>query len=445
MKDPNRHYWLRSGSNTMILNTQALLFGFGGFYLLVHILDKHHFGIWALFIATVTIFEMVRSGLVQNALIQFLSSNREEEHAEILSASFVLSSLITVICIGINIAIAGFLAKLWHYPLLANMFYLYSIVYIMQSILTQFQWIEQARLSFKGILYSTTLKQAGFFGYLLYCFFTHFSPSLNSLIYVTGFFTLAGAVLQYFFVRQYLSFHFTYRFGRIKKMFHYGKYVLASSISGIVTNTLNQMMLGTLMSPDTAGVYNVAVKISNLADLPTNALGTIVFPQSSKRFAGQGKEASKYLYEKSVGTLLALLIPFVLILFLFPSFVIHVIAGGRYSDAIPLIRITALTCLFSPFSRLFGTILDSIGKTQYNFLVVILFLSFEVVLNYFMIRRQGLMGAIYATFIANVIFFGVMQVILRRELRVNVLNTFVYAFRFYPEFWKMYLKPVFGK
>jgi O-antigen/teichoic acid export membrane protein len=445
MKDQNRQYWLKSGSYTLIVNMQTLLFGFGGFYLLVHILDKHQFGIWALFIATVTIFEMIRNGLVQNALIQFLSFNKEEDHAEILSASFVLSSSIMVVCIAANIAVAGFLSRLWHYAPLADMFYLYSIVYIMQGILAQFQWIEQARLSFKGILYSSTLRQAGFFGYLAYCFFTHYSPSLSRLIYVMGFFTMAGAILEYFFIRQYLSFFFIIRFTWIKKMFHYGKYVMATSISGIIINTINQMMVGTLMSPEAAGVYNVAIKITNLADLPTNALGTIVFPQSSKRFASQGREAGKYLYEKSVGTLLAMLIPFVLIIFFFPTFVVRVVAGGKYMDAIPLIRITILTCLFNPFARLFGTILDSIGKTRYNFLVIVFFLSFEIILNYFMIRRQGLMGAIYATLIADIVFFIVMQVILRRELRVNIFHTFIYAFRFYPEFWNMYVRPVFRK
>ncbi len=56
-------YWLKSGSYNMVLNIQALLFGFGGFYLLVRMLDKHHYGIWTLFVAITTIFEMARNGL----------------------------------------------------------------------------------------------------------------------------------------------------------------------------------------------------------------------------------------------------------------------------------------------------------------------------------------------------------------------------------------------
>ncbi len=445
MRDQNRQYWLKSGTFTLIVNMQALLFGFGGFYLLVHILDKHEFGVWTLFVATTAILEMIRSGLVQNALIQFLAANKKEDHADIISAASALTVLLMAGCIVVNIFMAGYLARLWHFPALAGMFYIYSIVYVLQGMLALFQWIEQARLSFKGILISTTIRQAGFFGYLVYCYSADRVPSLNELVYVMGFFAMAAAITQYFFVSEDVVFQFNVKTEWVKKMFNYGKYVLATSIGGIITNTVNQMMLGTMMSPDAAGVYNVAIRITNLADLPTNALGTIVFPQSSKRFTAQGHEAGKYLYEKSVGTLLALLVPFVLIIFLFPGFVIHLIAGGKYADAIPLIRITALCCLFNPFSRMFGTILDSIGKTQYNFVVVILFLTFEVLMNYLMIRTSGLMGAIYATLIANGVFFVVMQIILRKELKVNIFHTVTYALRFYPEFWSTYVMPVLGK
>jgi len=445
MNDHNRKYWLKSGSYTLIMNLQAVLFGFGSFYLLVHMLDKQQFGVWALFIATTTIMEMIRGGLVQNALIQFLSYSKEEEHAEILSASYVLSSLLMLICIIVNIAIAGYLSRLWHYPPMANMFYHYTFVYIIQGILAQFQWIEQAKLSFKGILFSTTIKQAGFFVFLAFCFFKHYTPSLQLLIYIMGCFAMAGAVLQYFFVRQFLVFQFSYSYERIKKMFHYGKYVLASSISGLITNTVNQMMLGSLMSPATAGSYNVAIRITTLADLPSNSLGTIVFPQSSKRYSTLGLDSSKYLYEKSVGTILALLIPFVLFIGFFPALTIHVIAGGKYGETIPVIRLTMLTCLFNPYARMFGTILDSIGKTRYNFYVIVFFTTSELILNYFLIKSNGLMGAIYATLIANIIFFIVMQIILNRELKVNIFSTFKYALRFYPEFWKDYIRPVFTK
>jgi len=151
------------------MNMLNLLFGFGSFYLLVRMLDKHSFGIWTLFIATTTIFEMARNGLIQNALIKYLSHGSEKENSDILSASFFLSAIVMLGCIIINISIAGYLANLWHYQGLVSMFYAYSIVYLLQGVLSQFQWIEQANLSFKGILITNIIKQGGFFAYVLVC------------------------------------------------------------------------------------------------------------------------------------------------------------------------------------------------------------------------------------------------------------------------------------
>ena len=62
MHADNKNYWFKSGSYNLILNIQSLVFGFGGFYLLLRTLDKHSFGVWTLFVATTTIFQMPETG-----------------------------------------------------------------------------------------------------------------------------------------------------------------------------------------------------------------------------------------------------------------------------------------------------------------------------------------------------------------------------------------------
>src|SRR5258707_8666939 len=141
MNAENKHYWLKAGSFNLILNIQNLVFGFGGFYLLVRLLTKHEFGIWSLFVATTTILETARSGLIQNALIKFLAASPAEDHPDILSSSFLISGGLMLICLILNLSLAGFLAHIWHYQGLTSMFYLYSIVYLLAGLLLQFQWV----------------------------------------------------------------------------------------------------------------------------------------------------------------------------------------------------------------------------------------------------------------------------------------------------------------
>lgn len=441
----HKHYWLKSGSYTLVMNMQSFLFGFGGFYLLVRMLDKHHFGIWTLFVAITSVFEMARNGLVPNALIKFLSDNPEEEKPKIISASFVLSGLLMIFCIILNVSFAGYFSRLWHFPEMVNMFLMFNLVYLLGGFLSQFQSIEQANLQFRGILITTFIRQGGYFFYILISFILHWDISLMSLIYVQCIATGLATAVQYFIVRPMLFISYEWHYEWVRKLFNYGKFAFGIFVGSILSSSVNQVMLGTMVSTDAAGSYNLALRIVGLTDIPINAMGTIVFPQSARRFAEQGKSAGKYLYEKSVGTILAILLPFVLFILIFPGFVVRIIAGTNYADAIPLVQFVIITCLLNPFIRLFGTILDSIGKTRLNFLIMIIFAVINLITGYLMIKHFGIMGCVYGTAVADTIICFIMLIIVYKELNVNALNTFIYAGRFYPEFLKSYVRPLLGK
>jgi O-antigen/teichoic acid export membrane protein len=89
--------------------------------------------------------------------------------------------------------------------------------------------------------------------------------------------------------------------------------------------------------------------------------------------------------------------------------------------------------------------MDSIGRARLNFIIIAFFISLALILNYFLIGRFGIMGCIYGTMISDIIVFAVRQVLLYKILNVSLLSPFIYAWRFYPEFIRTYLKPLLGK
>src|SRR5215217_4241473 len=177
-------YWLRSGFLNVLQNFSGVFFGFASFYFLVRLLTKHDFGLWTLFMSTTTILEIVRGGLIQNALIKYVSSSEESEHHKIISASFTISGGLTVACILVNLLFAHLLSDLWKSPELTTMFYVYNIVFLLSGILTQFNCIEQANLNFTGIVITNFIRQSTFFLYVMICFFADFNTKLIYLIYV---------------------------------------------------------------------------------------------------------------------------------------------------------------------------------------------------------------------------------------------------------------------
>ncbi len=439
MKSKNDSYWLKSGIFSILQSMSGVFFGFFGFYILVRVLSKHDFGTWSLFMVTISIVEMIRTGMVQNALIKFLSFSPKEDHSKIIAASFSINGLLSLVCIVLNLFFSHYLSRLWGTPEIIPLFYLSNVYILLSGILTQFQCVEQANLQFKGLFIIAVLRQSIFFLFLFICFLIHFDVQLIMLVYIQIFTVLVSTVISYFSVKKYLSFSFVDHFKWVKDLFNYGKYTFGTSISVALANSLDTFMLGGMLSAASAGAYNIAVRITNLVDIPTSSVASIVFPQSALRMKTEGISAIKYLYEKSVGIILALLIPSLVLLFIFSGFVIDLIAGTKYQEVLPILKVTILYCLLIPFGRQFGTIIDSIGKPKLSFVIVVITASINMGLNYVMITRFGVVGAAYSTLVANSIGFIMAQVILRRLLKVNILNTFRYAFQFYPEFLYKYI------
>lgn len=440
MANKEHGYWLKSGLINIIQNFTGVLFAVGSFYILVRLLSKHEFGAWTLFMSYTTILELIRGGLIQSALVKFLSSSVAEEHSKIFTASFIINTVLTILCVIINLLIGNTLSKLWNAPELTLLLYIYNISFILTGLQTQFNAVAYANLKYKGIFYSTFSRQFIFFIFLAVCLLLKIHINLVYLVYVQIVGILLGTLIAYGYVTSFLSINFNHCLDWIKKLLNYGKYTFGSSLSSMLSQTMDQMMLGAMISPVASGTYNIAVRITNLIEIPTSAVAVIVFPQSSKRMETQGKSSVKYLYEKSVGTILALVIPVVIFLYFFAQYIVRILADAKYDESIPLLKITLLYCLFVPFGRQAGTILQSIGKARATFFMVISTAVMNLGLNFIFIFYFGLIGAAYATLLSSFIGFVISQIYLKRILDVNLLNCLLYAFKFYPELYDKYVK-----
>src|SRR6185437_3084042 len=149
------NYWIRSGFFTLLKNISGILFGFGGFYFLVRSLDKNTFGVWCLFLGTTTLIEFARNGLVSNAFLKFLCSSSKEDYAKIVSASFAITGILTIVFIAVNCLIAKWLSHVWHMQQVEYLFYMFNFVFIVTGLINQLNIIQQANLKFKGTYISS--------------------------------------------------------------------------------------------------------------------------------------------------------------------------------------------------------------------------------------------------------------------------------------------------
>lgn len=160
---------------------------------------------------------------------------------------------------------------------------------------------------------------------------------------------------------------------------------------------VDQMMIGSMLGPVPVATYNAASRILNFVEAPLSSISTIVFPKTTERIRTEGLSSARYLYEKSVGLMIAIIFPALIICLIFPELIITILAGEEYLDSVVILQVIIFISLLKPFDRQSGVFLDAIGKPRLNFLIVLTSLSINVVLNYFLIMEYGLIGAAYAT------------------------------------------------
>jgi lipopolysaccharide exporter len=426
-------YWIKSGTFSLLQNLSNLLFGFGGFYLLVRLLSKSDFGAWALFVTVASICEVARVGFIKYSFIKFWSSETEDLRDYLFSAALVLNVLFALIVAGGALLFGGYLAALWGTPRLQDLFYVYAITTVVLVPFFQFEFLQQALLDFRSVFYSYFIRNGFLFFAIVGGYFNLYELSLISLVWAHLIGALLGMISSYFLTSRYLYFHYRISWEWVLRLFHYGKYVVGTSLSSMLYSAVDQFMLGSIVSTASVAIYNATGRITNLINIPSMTLTTVLFPRSAKLIHAEGKGAVKELYEKSVGAILGIVLPAILFVGLFPGWVITIIAGDAYLDSVPILKVTIMLSLLMPFSYQFGTILDSIGKPQINFYATSISFVINATLNYFLISAYGIMGAVWGTLGVAVLGFVVMQVILNSQLGTSPFSVFKHTVRFYIE------------
>lgn len=416
---------------------------------LYRMLTKEQFGAWVLFLTIAAIIEVARIGLLQNALVKFLTTASDDDYPKISTASLVLNLGLTFFTVVGLLAFAEPVSTLLRNQELAPLLKIYALTNISLVPFFQFNYIQQANLDFKGIFWAAFARQGLFFLIVVGLFFIGNPITLSQLAIYQILAALVGSIVGFIFCKPFLRFSRAIDFGWIKKLFNFGAYVFGTNLSTQLFKGTDKFLLSSVLPGGAAvaaaavAVYDNAIKITNLTDVPTLSMASVLFPQTSRSHhateAGDNS-AVKDLYEKAVGAILAFMIPAILAIMVLAEVLVTIIAGAEYIEAANILRVTILFGLFIPYAVQFGTVVDSIGRPRTNFLFTLFNLGLLIVIDYFFILKYGMMGAAVGTLLTYAITFVFMQIYLRRELGVNWLQPIKYVPFFYKKLFSLLSK-----
>jgi lipopolysaccharide exporter len=432
--------FLRSGSHAMMAGLAQQGFAMVHFLCIVRWLAPEALGTWGMFLTLTSIVEIVRLGLIQNTLVYF-GTHEPAEKPRIIAASLVLSVGISIIGALILVLVSFLLRGVWQMPNLPVLMLGYIVLAVLNALLRLIDGYNMIQQEFKTAAFSALLfgginlvltiliKQAkGFVDFYDLIFVQIIATFLNLLFIGKPFLHLLH------------GFKNEIKMDWLKRLVLFGRYGMGTNLCSMLFQRTDILMLGAFVSPIGLAVYNVAIRIVNYIDFPLNSLGLALLPKLSAAHHDENPEGVARLYEKSVGWLLAITVPMTIFVFLGAKYIVWLVAGEMYMEAVPLLQIIAILGLVKPWGRLFGVLLDAIGKPQFNFKMLLFSMFVTVLFNVLLIPKFGIQGAAWASGLA--IFTTILsgQILLARLLPIKALNAVTHILPVYRQLFSISLK-----
>jgi O-antigen/teichoic acid export membrane protein len=442
-------FWIHSISITLFQRLSTIFFGLVITIILFRFFkdNKSQMGLWALFTTITSMVEMIKVGLLRNATIKFihhpgLADNRKD----IQSASLMINMVFTGVVIILMLTIGKYLCQILQAPQLYFLLLLSIPSMILLILYNHCEIVQQAYMQYIPIFKATIIRQGLFFAgvVLLFFFFKHYFTLVTLILVQLFALTLATFSFQRA-TRHYLSLIFTYNKRIIIQLLQFGKYVfgtaLFSNLSRYTDHFMTSAISNPLLGPVYVSYYNAVSRLTNMIDVPSLAAADVLFPKNAQASGIAGNEKVKYYFERMCGTLLALVIPISLFVFIFPGFIITIIAGKSYLAAVPILQVTILASTLRPIFNQFGTTMDAIGKPRINFLVNTLTLGINIFAIYYCIKfSSDKMGAAYGTVITYILAFIIIYFSLRKTLNIELRNILSYIRMAYIDLFKVVKK-----
>lgn len=413
-------YWIRSGTYVIFQRLGSLLFGFGSYFFLVRYYEVSAFGVWTLFLVLTTASEMSRSAFIQNAFIKFFNENKIDK-GQLFTASLFLNLCSTLLFVLILLGLLPILTVFWKTEVIQSLIYCYCVTSMILVPFTQLNYLEQANHRFSGVFWSNIVRQGLFFIIVIFCFILFPNLPLIFFGWMQTVSALVGMLVSYFLCKRYLPISFHLNWKLVKQLFGFGKYILGTGFTSNIGKNADQIILGNV-SHSSVAYYNAGVRILNLIEIPSLSISNIVYPKIAEKANLEGNAGARELYEKSVAIILAIILPAVAGVLLFPEFILLITAGKKYQESAEVLRLMGAASLLIPFNIQIGSALEVINRPHISFYINLVSNILNVILNLILIPMFGATGAAISFIVTVFLIFVVGQYYVKRLLNVNLIR-----------------------
>ncbi|MFP4197797.1 MAG: flippase [Methanomassiliicoccales archaeon] len=408
------------GASNIITSASALI--------LVPILTKsipvEDYGVWVVFMATVTLVPRVTLFGLPGALARFLPARRDDPKAVrdlfYSSASLVLlaAGSATVLLLLLSGPIASAILK--NDILIAQTL---AVVVLLEAVVSLIQGYYRAFLKTKTHFMITT------------------SRTVLEIAFVSSFVLLGhgivGAVLGVLAARVVLivpTMALVVReiglerpdLGHLTDLLRFGVPTMPAGLSEWIVKSSDRYLIGFLLGAAFVGYYSPAYTLGDLIVMMVAPIAFVLTPALSRYYDENKMDRVRRTLQKSIRYYLLLAIPAAFGVSLLSETLLEIISTSAIaSNAYLITPIVALAAILLGLFKIFSNVIMLIKRTKVIGSIWIAMAGLNLIINFTMIPVVGIVGAALSTLLAYGGAFVLMVFVSSRHIKVSIDHAFI--------------------
>ncbi|MFP4459827.1 MAG: lipopolysaccharide biosynthesis protein [Candidatus Zixiibacteriota bacterium] len=240
----------------------------------------------------------------------------------------------------------------------------------------------------------------------------------NAWAFIFGFMARNIAITILSFVLHPFRPRFLFVVNKIKELFSFGKWVLASSITSFLITEGDDIIVGRMLGDVQLGFYKQAYLYSNLPSTQiTHIISRVTFPAYSRLQDDIMKMQNAFTRVFRINSMLSLPVA-AAIFVLGPNFVMTVL-GVKWAPMIPALQILAIWGAIRSIGATTGPLFRAIGKPQLAFYVQIARLIIMAAAIFPLVDKLGIIGASIVVTVSGTILRPITDYIAAKNLKIK--------------------------
>ncbi|NJO02499.1 MAG: lipopolysaccharide biosynthesis protein [Bacteroidia bacterium] len=329
-----------------------------------------------------------------------------------IRASFTATFLLGVLCFLLIYWLAPLIAYLYDSKGLSDIMRVMALSFVFTGAYSTSRSLLRREMNFKALSY-VAIFSYGIAYLIIGIGLAWMGFGIWSLVYAAVGQSAISAVMCLYFAPH--SMLFTFRWEYYRHLFNYGTKRSANSVLEFIGLELDTLILGKIASSTVLGYYNRAIFLIRLPmGYLTQSVSTVLFPALSsiqtevyrlqKAFLTSISYTTFFIYSVCVGVSIS------------AEQIVWVLLGDQWLEAIPALRILAISALFNVSVQFSGIFIDATARLKQKFIVQLAILAILATLLY-LLSPLGLVGFAWAVLISqlvkNIAFIFILRPVLK--------------------------------